>query len=337
MTTHASAALRDLVDASSGRAFQLYVRVQSQTHITLAVLMAPASAAQHALRDGSAGGGGSVRWFRGELSALMQPSALSAHVRDNNWASRVIEALIGGHTSTAEAAAAAKEKYTFEVREIAVPVAATGAAATEDASSAASAAASSAKRSRKSTPASAVPSTRGELKILYRKSPLIKFPLSYAAESSSSASASAAGASTAAPASFSSYRVDTLKLLDRVSGLTSELSQRLAQRDAALTAGSAKLAQQLNQIGTKATQKRWMEEGVLAQIHTLLQTKDQEIRRLKEEQKSRQFTPSIALCASGRWITSKQQPHSIFCCAVFHSSVVVQCTRRSARCTCVLS
>ena len=276
---HSSAALRDLVDAASGRAFQLYVRIHAQTHITLCVLLAPS--ASH--------GGGSIRSFKGDLSSSMQPSALSAGVRDNHWADRVIEALLGGHASAhgggVAAAEAAKDKYTFEVREIAVGAnAAAAAAATTEEDPNAAAAASSSKRSRKSAAASAAaPTTRGELKILYRKTTLIKFSLSYATDS-------AAGGSAAAPGSFSSYRVDTLKLLTRVSDLTTELSQRLAQRDAALASNSAKLVQHLNQIGVKATQKRWMEEGVLAQIHTLLQTKDQEIRRLKEEQKACQST-----------------------------------------------
>lgn len=36
-------------------------------------------------------------------------------------------------------------------------------------------------------------------------------------------------------------------------------------------------------------QKCWMEEGVLAQLGVLLETKDQEIKRLRDEKESRQL------------------------------------------------
>lgn len=276
---HSSACLREIVDAANGRPFHLYVRIAAQTHITLTVLAAPPAGVGAAA---SSGGNGTCRSFRGDLSESMQPSALASNVRDSqHWPARVIEALLGSGLHEQSGGGRKEEKYTFELREIAVPTAAPATAPAASAAAADESTASASKRAKKAAPAAAAAAattTRGELKILYRKSTLIKFPLSYSSDP--------AAPSIASAASFSSYRIDTLKFLTRVSELTAELNQRLATREASLSSGAAKLSAQLAALQAKVMHKKWMEEGVYAQILALLQTKDNEIAKCKEEQKT---------------------------------------------------
>lgn len=299
MSSHSSAALRELTDAANGRSFALYVRLTSQTHLTVCVLTAPSAS----------GAGGVCRQFRGDLCAALQPASLASAVRDNNWPARVCEALLGHE---------GKAKYQFEVRDIAV-AADHGAAADGDDATAAAASA------RRKKAAAAVPSSRGELKILYRGGTLIKLPLTFADPS--------------APPNFASYRTDTLKLCTRVSELATELSSRLATREAAMRAATAKIQQQLAALETKAMQKRWMEEGVLAQIYTLLQTKDAEINRLKEEQKTCQkATAQSSSRAEEQRMEGGCSADSCFAACLPHpASCFFQCTLRSALCSFALS
>jgi hypothetical protein len=211
----ASVALRDIVEAGSGKTYHLYMH-WAQQHLTLLLLSPP-----HVSRSG---GVGWIGTYRGELSVHMQPASLSDSLKPK-WIDYVMEALKGEHA----------DRYSFHVTE---------------GPKSAHAEASSPSKERRSQRSTGVHRTI-VLKISYRGATLIRLPLQLR-DRDASAGEDNISTSVRPLSPFSVYRAETLRLQERVAALTADLQTRIQSKEEQRKSGENKLNEQIDKIQRKA-------------------------------------------------------------------------------------